>query len=238
MKMQILRKRKYAIATIKSWNIEEGRRFISKNSDLRILLITNKKKLNYRKIKSLSPKYMFFPHWSWKIPKKIYENYECIVFHMTDLPFGRGGSPLQNLIQRGIYNTKISAVKVAEKIDAGPIYLKRNLDLKGSATEIFKRAAKIIYEDMIPYIIRKQPIPIPQKGKIQEFKRRNYSQSNIANLANKRKVYDYIRMLDAEGYPPAFVETPTLRIEFSTAKIKNDYVLANAKISTKVKNEF
>jgi len=28
---------------------------------------------------------------------------------MTDLPFGRGGSPFQNLIARGIYDTKIIA---------------------------------------------------------------------------------------------------------------------------------
>ena len=32
--------------------------------------------------------------------QEIHENYKCIIFHMTDLPFGRGGSPLQNLISR------------------------------------------------------------------------------------------------------------------------------------------
>jgi len=37
----------------------------------------------------------------WIILKEIFENYEIILFHMTDLPYGRGGSPLQNLIVRG-----------------------------------------------------------------------------------------------------------------------------------------
>ena len=42
-------------------------------------------------------------------------------------------------------------------------------------------------------------------------------------------------MLDAEGYPPAFVETSKLKIEFSKGELKNGHVLAQAKI--KVKDE-
>jgi len=45
---------------------------------------------------------------------------------MTDLPFGRGGSPLQNLIERGIKKTKISAIKVDGGIDTGDIFFKRD----------------------------------------------------------------------------------------------------------------
>ena len=47
---------------------------------------------------------------------------------MTDLPFGRGGSPLQNLIERGIKQTKISAIKCVKELDGGDIYLKRDLE--------------------------------------------------------------------------------------------------------------
>ena len=45
-------------------------------------------------LESYNPRYIFFPHWSWIVPKEIFEKYECVCFHMTDLPFGRGGSPL------------------------------------------------------------------------------------------------------------------------------------------------
>lgn len=41
-----------------------------------------------------TPKYIFFIHWSWIVPSVILEKFECVCFHMTDLPFGRGGSPL------------------------------------------------------------------------------------------------------------------------------------------------
>ena len=42
---------------------------------------------------------------------------------MTDLPFGRGGSPLQNLIVRGYKETMLSAIKCVGEVDAGPIYI-------------------------------------------------------------------------------------------------------------------
>lgn len=223
---------KYIIATVKSWNIEEAERFVSERSNAKVLLITDKKNLTYDRTKEFGPKYIFFPHWSWIIPKGVYENFECIVFHITDLPFGRGGSPLQNLIERGIYKTKLSALRVVKELDAGPIYLKRDLDLEGSANEIFKRASKIVFNDMIPYIIENKPVPAPQTGQIAVFKRRTPEQSNIGKLNSLTKVYDYIRMLDAEGYPAAFVETAGLEIEFTDAKLEKDCVLATAKIKT------
>ncbi len=225
----------YLIATIKSWNTQRAHELISNNPRLNIDLITDKKELTFNRLKNLNPKFVFFPHWSCLIPRKIYENFECVVFHMTDLPFGRGGSPLQNLIERGIYETKISALKVVKDLDAGPIYFKRDLTLDGSATEIFCRASDIIFHEMIPEIIKNEPELTPQKGKTTIFKRRIPEQGDISNLTTSTKVYDYIRMLDAEGYPPAFVETSKLKIEFSKGKLNNGYVLAQAKI--KVKNE-
>lgn len=231
--MKTLTKGKYVIATTKSWNIEEAKNFISKNPDLEVLLITNKGKLTYQKIEQFHPGYIFFPHWSWIIPKQIYKNYECVVFHMADLPFGRGGSPLQNLIERGISRTKISAIRAVKELDAGGIYLKRNLSLKGSADIIFKEAAKTIFGDIIPYIIKNQPNPTPQKGKVVVFSRRTPAQSSISNLNSLKKVYDYIRMLDAKGYPSAFVETSKLKMEFFNAKLHKQDVLANVRIKVK-----
>lgn len=228
-------KNKYMIAAIKSWNVENSRKFISDNPDFEIALVADKNELTFDQVKEFNPRYIFFPHWSWIIPKDIYENFECVVFHMTDLPFGRGGSPLQNLIERGIYQTKISAIRVVEELDGGPIYLKRDLNLQGSASQIFKRASQIIFADMIPYIIRSEPVPVPQKGEVVVFQRRTPEQSNVAGMSNLTKVYDYIRMLDAEGYPLGFIETDNLKVEFFDAKLKRDHVLVTARI--KIRNE-
>ena len=41
---------------------------------------------------------IFFFHWSYIVPKKIYNTYECINIHTSNLPDGKGGSPLQHQI--------------------------------------------------------------------------------------------------------------------------------------------
>ena len=87
-----------------------------------VLHITDNLKFKLDEIRRINPEYIFFPHWSYIIPKEIFSNYQCIVFHMTDLPYGRGGSPLQNLILAGKKKTKISAIDVVEEIDAGDIF--------------------------------------------------------------------------------------------------------------------
>ena len=196
--------------------------------------INKKEDFSYKNIEKINPTKIFIPHWSYKIPEEIFSNFECIVFHMTDLPYGRGGSPLQNLIIRGHKKTKISAIKVSNGIDTGDLYLKSDLDLYGSAKEIFIRASLVIY-NMISEILTTNPEPIPQTGKITNFKRRSPSQGSIINLTNLNEVYDFIRMLDCEGYPNAFIETSNLKFEFKNAKfdVNNNLIDANVRIFKK-----
>jgi len=195
------------IATTKSWNIKNAQKFKKENeSKYNTTIITNKDELTFEKVKLINPEYILFPHWSWIIPKEIFENFTCVVFHMTDLPFGRGGSPLQNLIERGIKKTKISAIKVDGGIDTGDIFFKRDLDLYGTAEEIFMRASKIIFNDMIPELLTKRPVPQKQEGEATVFQRRKPEQSEISPDFDLEKIYDYIRMLDGEGYPRAFIK--------------------------------
>ena len=198
-------RKRIVIATIKSWNIEKAQSLQRENADLETHIITDKDSLTVERLSEIRPEYVFFPHWSWMIPKEIYANYDCIVFHMTDLPFGRGGSPLQNLIARGIYSTKISAIQVTDGLDCGDVYMKRPLDLKnGSATDIFKKASDIVFQ-MIEDIVRKKPLPHKQEGKVIVFKRRTPEESALPLDESLVKVYDWIRMLDAESYPRAFI---------------------------------
>ena len=200
-----------------------------KKSD--ILFINKKEDLVHENLIKYNPEYIFFPHWSYIIPKEIFENFKCIIFHMTDLPFGRGGSPLQNLLERKIYKTKISAIKCADVLDGGDIYLKRDLDISyGSAQEIYIRAADIISE-MIDEIIMNNPQPIPQTGKVVEFKRRIPEQSDISRLDDLETVYTYIRMLDAPEYPRAYIKQNGLKYEFYDAKWVNNTLQAQVKIT-------
>ena len=213
------------IATIKDWNINNFYEFKKKFEDkYNLYLITNKDDLIYQNVKDLNPKYIFFPHWSWLIPNEIYKNYECILFHMTDLPYGRGGSPLQNLITNKIYNTKITAIKVSKELDEGDIYLKEDFDIsKGSAKEIYENASNLIFKKLIPNIIKKNIVPKKQEGDIVLFKRRTPEQSNIKTLKDISiaNLYDFIRMLDAPSYPKAYLELDNFKMELFEVIIKD-----------------
>jgi methionyl-tRNA formyltransferase len=190
-------------------------------------VITSRERLTLDTLININPEYIFFPHWSWKIPKEIYDRFNCVIFHMTDLPFGRGGTPLQNLISRGIYETKITALRATAVIDGGPVYLKRPLSLYGTAEEIYTRCALEI-KDMISFIEKNKPIPVEQTGTPVVFKRRTVEESKMPFEFDK--VFDHIRMLDAEGYPKAFIRYGDYKIEFSRASLKGG-ILADASIS-------
>lgn len=206
------------IATLKEWNIVNYLELKKKYSNkYNFHLITNNDELSFADIEKLNPKYIFFPHWSHIISTDIYSKYECIVFHMTDLPYGRGGSPLQNLILEGVKKTKISALRVEKELDTGDIYLKEDLDIsKGSAEEIFINASSVIFNKMIPKFLLDILTASKQEGNATSFKRRNEKQSDI-NTLNKKSLsslYDFIRMLDAPGYPKAYLTLDSLKIRF------------------------
>jgi methionyl-tRNA formyltransferase len=223
---------KYVLLSEKKWH-ESLFQNLDLNQPESWTWIRNKAEFTLEELKKLNPEKIFIPHWSYIIPPEIYETYECIVFHMTDLPFGRGGSPLQNLIARGIYDTKISALRVTEGLDTGPVYLKKPLNLNGTAEEIFLRASGVI-EEMILEIISENLKPAEQTGEPEIFKRRKPEESNIANLTDINKLFDHIRMLDAEGYPAAFLEIGNFRLEFSRASLKtNNSILADVRIIQK-----
>ena len=198
--------------------------------ELNAEIVNSQQELN-EKILKKEIDYIFFLHWSKLIPKEIYENYRCVVFHMTDLPFGRGGSPLQNLIVRGFTETKISAIRVEQGLDTGDIYLKKDLSLYGTAEEIFLRAGVVMFE-MMKEITENKIIPEPQKGKPVLFKRRTPEDGSIEHIDTIEQIYDHIRMLDAEGYPRAFLVNRTIKFEFSGATLKADgSICADVKIS-------
>ena len=217
---------KYIIATIKEWNINEYYRSAYKNHK-NWYLVTDTKKLTIAYLKSIKPKYIFFPHWSKKVNSKIIKNYECVCFHETDLPYGRGGSPIQNLILRNHKKTVITALKMPDELDAGPIYLKKTLKLNGNAQQVYERASKKVFK-MINIIVKKKIMPIAQKGKVVKFKRRKPKQSILSKKTKSlSELYNHIRMLDAKTYPTAFIKHGNLRIEFKKAKINSKSINAN-----------
>lgn len=181
-------------------------------------------------VNQLAPRYIFFLHWSWKVSDELVDRYECVCFHMTDVPFGRGGSPLQNLIVRGLRETKLTALRMSQHFDAGPVYMKEPLSLEGGAEEIYLRAGRLS-GGMIQRIVRREPKPVSQRGKAVNFKRRKPEESEVGNPASLEEFHDFIRMLDAEGYPRAFLRHSGFRFEFSRPALYDGRIVADVTIT-------
>jgi methionyl-tRNA formyltransferase len=225
----------YIVATTKPWNTAQYEKFVS-GAEGEWHLVDAPEALTPELIERIGPRYVFFPHWSWKVPAEIFDATECVLFHMTDLPFGRGGSPLQNLIAGGATVTKVSAVRMTAEIDAGAIYLKRPLSLDGAADDIFRRLSLLVFE-MIAEIVATNPIAVPQVGAPTYFKRQTPDQSALPDAATPQTLFDHIRMLDADTYPRAFLDFGRWRMEFSRAALSEDGVTANVSIRTRSEGE-
>jgi methionyl-tRNA formyltransferase len=220
----------YVVATIRPWNIAKFQYAICKTPG-EWHLIDEPSRLTIEILRKINPRYIFFPHWSEKVSNEITEQYECVCFHETDLPYGRGGSPIQNLIQRGYKETVITALKMSDIVDAGPVYMKRRLSLQGLAEEIYLRTADLVAE-MIAEIVEYEPKPSPQEGEIVLFERRKPIQSQITEeIESLEHLFDLIRMLDAQGYPHAYLDAGKFRIQFRRPALRTDRIEADVTIT-------
>lgn len=220
---------RYLVCAHRPWNI---RRFAERRSKLpgEWRLIAAPDELTPAFVTEFRPARIFLLDWSWKVPAELTRGYECIGFHPTALPFGRGGSPYQNLILRGCYTTVLTAFRLTDEIDAGPIYLQRPIYLFGPAHEFFWRTSDTAF-DMISEIIASNPEPRPQTGEAVVFRRRTRQDNELpVHPANLLETYDFIRMLDAATYPNAYVDVGGLRLIFSQARYHGEAVEAVVRI--------
>ena len=219
------------IVTDKPW-CRGMRQSLEKRLGCNVTLISSKSELCVEQLDRIRPDWIFVPHWNHIIAREVWEKWKVVIFHMTDLPYGRGGSPLQNLIIRGHEDTVISALRCNSTIDGGDIYLKHPLDLCGSAEEILLKASNVI-ENMICEIVKGDLKARPQVGEVTVFKRRTPVESNLGEIeaADIDAWYNYIRMMDCVGYPKAYLEINGIRIEFSRVTKKADGLQADVHIS-------
>ena len=173
--------------------------FISEKNDLE------------EKLKKENPSKIFFFHWSYIIPKKIYEKYECINIHTSNLPTGRGGSPLQNQILDGITSSKVNALRMTKDgLDSGPVYCYQDVTLQGNIFDIWLMLKNISF-CLIEKIITENLKPTEQKFNNELIYKRR-TDNKIPFCEEIDRVYNFIRMLDGEGYPTSYINAGKYKI--------------------------
>jgi len=217
----------YVVASSKDWYIEypKSREY----DELNIIEIKTKADLNLKLLEKINPRYIFFPHWNWKVDSEIFDRYECVVFHTAPLPFGRGGSPIQNLILRNIEKTPVCALRMTEMLDGGPIYDSIEVTLDGTITEIFSKIA-VCVENLIIKICQENIEPQEQSGTVVTFNRLTYADNELKSEYSIKELYDRIRMVDGEGYKNAYLNFGDYKIDFTDSKIQNNEIFAKIRL--------
>jgi methionyl-tRNA formyltransferase len=219
---------KYIIASSKDWFTRHPKS--DEFKDLNVFNIDKKEELNLDFIESINPRYIFFPHWSWKVPPEIYERFECVAFHTAPLPYGRGGSPIQNLIIHGITTSPVCALRMTDVLDGGGIYNSLEVSLDGTVEEIFSRIADCV-QKLILFICKNNPLPIEQTGKVVMFNRLSIADNELLGSYTINEIYDRVRMVDGLDYPRAYIHLGKHRLEFSEAKFYNNDLIMKVKIA-------
>ena len=183
-------------------------------SSCELLEIKEPNALTIANLREFEPDIVFFPHWSWVVDEEIFSNFKCVVFHAAPLPFGRGGSPIQNLVLRGFKSTPVCAIKMDKGVDTGPIYDKRLISLEGSLSQILGRLNTVVNE-LIQELIIKLPQPKPQVGEVYNFTRLTIKDNELRPDLSFEEIYDRIRMLDDQSYPSSYVNFGNVIFEFS-----------------------
>ena len=202
---------------------------LKKRRNEKWIFVTNKEDINTNLSNKL-PEKIFFFHWSYIVPKEIYNNYECINMHTSNLPYGKGGSPLQNQIIEGITMSRVNALRMSDDgLDAGPIYGSKDVTLQGNLFDIWLMLSNVAYK-LITDIIDNNIQPTRQDiNDCPIYKRRKDNKIPFEEKELK-KIYDFIRMLDSSAYPNPYLKIGNFKLEFNRAnfdgeKIHSDVII-------------
>ncbi|ABI67560.1 Methionyl-tRNA formyltransferase-like protein [Syntrophomonas wolfei subsp. wolfei str. Goettingen G311] len=144
------------------------------------------------------------------VPSDILEkNKHNLVVHESDLPWGKGWSPLTWQILEGKNDIPIVLFEAAEKVDSGVIYLKETMHFTGTelveelratqADTTFKLCLEFI--DNYPDIIDKA---VSQEGESSYYRRRTPEDSRLDPDKTIREQFDLLRVVDNKRYPAFF----------------------------------
>lgn len=218
---------KYLVCAHREWGQRVFRRLDTCYYDG--TLITRREELTPEYVQSLKPDLILFLDWSWLVSEDIWSKYQCVQFHSAPLPEFRGGSPLQNQIERGIKHTKLTAFKMDGGIDTGDILLQRELDLTGHLSDIFARLEGLCF-DMTTELLAGRYTQTPQQGIGSYYPRRKPAQSELKlDELTLEQVYDRIRMLE-DPYPNAFIRVGSKWLVFKTAEYQAGKIAATVEL--------
>jgi methionyl-tRNA formyltransferase len=132
-----------------------------------------------------------------------------IVVHASELPKGRGMSPLTWQILEGRNQIPLTLFEAVEAIDAGPVYLRDHINLRGTELlpEIHLILGQKILEMCVDFATKWPNIlssKVPQTGDPTYYRRRSSLDSRLDASKSIAEQFNLFRVADNEKYPAYF----------------------------------
>jgi methionyl-tRNA formyltransferase len=132
-----------------------------------------------------------------------------IVVHASELPKGKGMSPLTWQILEGKNRIPVTLFEAVEAIDAGQVYLRDHIDLMGFELlpEIHRILGLKIIEMCVEFISEWPAIlasGVPQSGESTYYKKRSSVDSRLDPSKSIADQFNLFRVVDNEKYPAYF----------------------------------
>jgi len=141
-----------------------------------------------------------------KIRKKFKNN---LVVHASDLPKGKGWSPLSWQILEGNKKIVVSLIEAADKVDSGKIYMQ--LSKKFSGYELLDQMHSSLTDitfQLCNYFVKNYPQSLKkgkaQKGEEAYYLRRHPKDSKLDLNKSIKQQFNLLRIADNDRYPAFF----------------------------------
>jgi methionyl-tRNA formyltransferase len=134
-------------------------------------------------------------------------NNHNIVVHASDLPKGKGFTPLKWQILEGKNDITLTLFEAVEDCDAGPYYLKENIHFKGYEflDELHEIMAHKIIDMCMYYTINSDNLKsIPQFGDSTYYRKFKASDDIIEVNQTIKELFNKFRISDFTNYPITF----------------------------------
>lgn len=134
-------------------------------------------------------------------------NRNNIVVHASDLPKGKGFSPLQWQILEGRNEIPLTLFEVVENADAGPYYIKDVISFKGTELleEMRQTMAEKILEMCVRFIGNFDSIQaIDQSGEETFYRKRTAADDELDVNKTIEAQFNHLRIADNEKFPLYF----------------------------------
>lgn len=137
------------------------------------------------------------------------KNRHNLVVHESDLPKGKGWSPLTWQILEGKNEVPVCLLEAAEPVDSGKIYLRDTMKFNGSELvgELRKTQADTTIRMCLRFV-REYPViadkGVRQDGESTFYRRRSKEDSRLDLDKTIRQQFNLLRVVDNERYPAFF----------------------------------